>query len=75
MSGDIVGDDEGLLEALLTLRHEIDEQEARLVQSRERLEALPHRSRYLLLVENLGLRLLAAQREWLDDVERELGGR
>src|SRR6186713_1106345 len=72
MSGDIVADDEGLLDALLTLRHEIDEQEGRLVQSRERLEALPHRSRYLLLVENLGLRLLAAQREWLDDVEREL---
>lgn len=28
---------------------------------------------YLLLVHDLGNRLIKAQREWLDEVERELG--
>jgi DNA-binding PadR family transcriptional regulator len=73
ISGDIVGDDERLLEALLALRAELDEQQARLDQARERLEALPRRARYLLLTHDLGDRLIQAQREWLDDVERELG--
>jgi DNA-binding PadR family transcriptional regulator len=75
MSGDILGDDERLLAALLTLRRELDEQEARLAVAQERLESLPHRRTYLLLVHDLGERLLQAQRDWLDDVERELRGR
>ena len=37
------------------------------------LESLPHRRPYLLLVLDLGERLLAAQRAWLDEVERTLG--
>jgi DNA-binding PadR family transcriptional regulator len=73
MSGDITGDDAGLLEALLTLRPELDAQQARLAEGIKRLEALPHRERYLLLVHNLGNRLIETQREWLDDVEEELG--
>jgi DNA-binding PadR family transcriptional regulator len=72
MSGDILGDDERLLATLLTLRNEIEEQQAKLDLGRERLEALPHRRSYLQLVLELGDRLLQAQREWLDDVEREL---
>ena len=72
MSGDILGDDEQLLEALLTLRGEIEEQQAKLDEARERLEALPHRRTYLLLIHELGDRLLQVQREWLDDVEKEL---
>ena len=47
-------------------------QQAKLDEGRERLAALPHRRRYLLLVHELGNRLLQVQREWLDDVEREL---
>ena len=73
MAGDILGDDERLLEALLTLRGEIEGQQARLDVARERLSALPHRRSYLLLIHELGNRLLQVQREWLDDVERELG--
>ena len=73
ISGDIAADDARLLEALLTLRGEIDAQEAKLDHARERLAFLPHRRRYLLLADNLGRRLLRMQREWLDDVERELG--
>jgi DNA-binding PadR family transcriptional regulator len=74
ISGDIVGDDERLLEALLTLRAELDAQDAYLDEARAGFDALPHRRRYLLLTEDLGRRLVAAQREWLDEVERELGG-
>jgi DNA-binding PadR family transcriptional regulator len=72
MSGDILGDDERLVDTLLTLRGEIDEQQAKLDEALERLDALPHRRRYLLLVIELGVRLLQVQREWLDEVEREL---
>jgi DNA-binding PadR family transcriptional regulator len=72
MSGDILGDDEQLLDALLTLRDEIEGQQAKLDHARGRLEALPHRRSYLLLIHDLGNRLLQVQREWLDDVEREL---
>jgi DNA-binding PadR family transcriptional regulator len=72
LAGDILGDDARLADALLTLRTEIDAQQAKLAEGRERLEALPHRKRYLLLVHELGNRLLQVQREWLDDVEKEL---
>jgi DNA-binding PadR family transcriptional regulator len=72
LSGDILGDDEQLLDTLLTLRSEIEEQQAKLDVARERLEALPHRRSYLLLIHELGNRLLQVQREWLDDVEKEL---
>jgi DNA-binding PadR family transcriptional regulator len=72
LSGDILGDDEQLLDSLLTLRDEIEEQQAKLDEARARLEALPHRRSYLLLVLDLGNRLLQVQREWLDDVERTL---
>jgi DNA-binding PadR family transcriptional regulator len=73
LAGDILGDDEKLLAALLGLRAELETQQAKLDEGRARLEALPHRRRYLLLVHDLGNRLLQVQRDWLDDVERELG--
>jgi DNA-binding PadR family transcriptional regulator len=72
LSGDILGDDEALLETLLTLRSELDEQQAKIGEARDRLGSLPHRQRYLLLVIDLGDRLVQVQRDWLDDVEREL---
>jgi DNA-binding PadR family transcriptional regulator len=72
IAGDIVGDDAQLAETLLTLRGELDAQEAKLDEARTRLEELPHRRRYLLLTIDLGMRLVQAQRDWLDDVEREL---
>ena len=72
ISGDILGDDEQLLDTLLTLRQKLDAQQATLDEGRANLERLPHRKSYLLLVHELGGRLLQAQREWLDDVEREL---
>jgi DNA-binding PadR family transcriptional regulator len=72
LSGDILGDDEQLLDALLPLRNEIEAQQKKLHEGRKRLDALPHRRSYLLLVHELGDRLLQTHREWLDDVEKEL---
>jgi DNA-binding PadR family transcriptional regulator len=72
LAGDILGDDARLLEALLTLRAEIEQQQAKLVEAEQHLDALAHRRRYLLLVHELGNRLLQLQREWLDDVEKAL---
>jgi PadR family transcriptional regulator AphA len=75
LAGDILGDDARLLDALLGLRDEIDAQQAKLDEARERLAALSHRRRYLLLIHELGNRFLQLQREWLADVEAELRGR
>jgi PadR family transcriptional regulator, regulatory protein AphA len=72
LAGDILDDDEKLLDNLLTLRQEIDEQQAKLEQARASLDALPHRRTYLALVIELGMKTVQLQREWLDDVEREL---
>jgi DNA-binding PadR family transcriptional regulator len=74
LAGDVLDDDARLLAGLLTLRDGIEVQQAKLVEARKRLESLPHRRKYLLLVHELGERLLQLQRDWLDEVERELGG-
>ena len=39
-----------------------------------RVELLPHRTKYLRLLNELARRTLDTQREWLDHVDRELGG-
>jgi PadR family transcriptional regulator, regulatory protein AphA len=72
LAGDLLGDDEQLAATLLTLRERIEAQQAKLEEARPRIDELPHRRTYLLLVHELGNRLLQLQREWLDDVEREL---
>ena len=72
MAGDILGDDAQLLETLSALRREIDAQQAKLDGARERLPALPHRRKYLLLIHELGEGFLQLQRDWLDAVEAEL---
>src|SRR5690348_9875941 len=56
LAGDVLGDDERLLESLRTLRGGIEGQQAKLVEARSRLDELPHRRPYLLLVHNLGER-------------------
>jgi PadR family transcriptional regulator AphA len=78
MCGDIVGDDERLLESLLVLRDEIEAEQKKRDEARARYDALAHRRRYLLLNHELGTRLLQVHRDWLDIVEKELrqpGGR
>lgn len=72
MAGDILDDDERLVDVLLGVRAELDEQDARLDEALGNLDTLAHRRTYLLLVNELGRRLVQTQREWLDDVERTL---
>lgn len=72
LSGDIVEDDDALLASLAALRGELDEIEAAIDASNARAPDLPHRERYLKLVNEFGLLLVEAHREWLDRVEREL---
>jgi DNA-binding PadR family transcriptional regulator len=73
LCGDLVDDDTALVRGVLAMRAEIELQAAKLDEAWERLGELEHRRPYLLLVHNLGRRLLETHRAWLDDVERELG--
>src|SRR5262245_7196889 len=58
ISGDILGDDDRLADTLVTLRDGLADQEQKLDEARRRLEALPHRRSYLLLVIELASRLV-----------------
>ncbi len=76
LAGDIA-DDAELADSLAAMRAEIDELDALNREALERAAALPHRERYLQMVHALGRRLVAAHREWIDEVEEALrsGGR
>jgi DNA-binding PadR family transcriptional regulator len=68
-------DDQTVLASLAGLRHHIDAGYQRLVEMERRADQLPHRTRYLRLLNELARRSLDTQREWLDHVEHELRGR
>jgi DNA-binding PadR family transcriptional regulator len=65
--------DEQLLGSLRTLNADLDGVSAGLDDAERFAATLPERERYLRLVRSLGRRLVAAQREWLAQVEEELG--
>jgi DNA-binding PadR family transcriptional regulator len=65
--------DTTILASLSGLREGIAHARARLGPMTERVEQLPHRTRYLRLINGYARRSLDAQSEWLDHVERELG--
>ena len=68
---DLVG--EGPTRASISaLREDIADLEARLDASRESAEALPHRRKYLELVNDYLRDLLALQLDWVERVEAEL---
>ena len=69
----MVGDDRKLRDTLLTLRGALDEQAERLAEARARADDLSYRARCLALTHDLGERLVQAQLDWLDEVERKLG--
>jgi DNA-binding PadR family transcriptional regulator len=71
---DLVGE-AATRESLATLRDDIADLFVRLDESETSAEALPHRSKYLLLVVEFLRRLLALHLELLEDVERELAPR
>jgi DNA-binding PadR family transcriptional regulator len=73
LAGDLV-DDETVVASLAALRDELAEISASLDAGEEIAGTLPHRERYLRLVHSLGRKLVRAHEEWVDEVERELGG-
>jgi DNA-binding PadR family transcriptional regulator len=73
LAGDVLHDDEKLLESLEAMRVEIEEMRSTVADAREIAETIPHRERYLRLVHRFGEELLDAHERWLDEVERELG--
>jgi DNA-binding PadR family transcriptional regulator len=73
LSGDIVADDAALVAGLVAMRDELDDIDRTLDDARHQLDALPHRERYLRLVHRFGRDLVRLHRDWLDEIERELG--
>src|SRR5262245_35658577 len=73
VAGDIVADDDALVASLSAMRRELDEIDAGLDDAEAVAGTLPHRARYLRLVHRFGRTLTRAHRDWLDEVERELG--
>lgn len=59
-------------ESIITLREDITDLFARLDETEASAKTLPHRRKYLLLVNGFLRRLLELHLELVDDVEREL---
>jgi PadR family transcriptional regulator, regulatory protein AphA len=71
---DLVGED-ATRESIVTLRDDIADLVERLDASAAAAEDLPHRSKYLLLVNGFLRRLVDLHLELVDEVERELAPR
>jgi DNA-binding PadR family transcriptional regulator len=71
-AGDMIEDAE-ILASLRKLREDIAQMSGVVATNIARAPSLPHRTRYMLLHQDLGRRLLQAHAEWLDAVERQLG--
>jgi len=67
-------DDRTVLESLVGLRDQINTGYQRVSEMERHAEQVPHRNRYLRLLNELARRTLDTQREWLDHVEQELRG-
>jgi hypothetical protein len=74
IAADLVGED-AVLEGLAGLRAELDEIEGLLDQASADADDLPHRRTYLLLTQRFARRWLDLNRELLDEVARDFGGR
>jgi PadR family transcriptional regulator, regulatory protein AphA len=70
-AGDLISDEE-ILSSLQLLRADIERMRAIVELNERRLRDIPHRTRYGLLQQDLGRRLLQAHADWLDAVEAEL---
>jgi DNA-binding PadR family transcriptional regulator len=68
---DLVGE-AAVRESIGTLRYDIADLLVRLEQAEASARALPHRTKYLLLVCGFMRRLFELHLEWVDEVEREL---
>jgi DNA-binding PadR family transcriptional regulator len=65
-------DDATILASLSPLRAQLNDRYADLKEMERRAQEIPHRTRYLRLLNELAKRTLDTQREWLDHIEKEL---
>jgi DNA-binding PadR family transcriptional regulator len=72
LAGDLLTDAE-IVASVTAMRTEIDRIEALVDEMVEGATRLPHRHRTLMLQHDLGRRLIAAYRDWVDEVEHKLG--
>jgi DNA-binding PadR family transcriptional regulator len=72
LAGDLI-DDATIVSSLTAMRAELDELEELVAEGEAVMADLPHRARYLRLSFSLGRRLIRTHREWLDEIEAELG--
>lgn len=68
-----LGDLQAVVRSLQALRADLPRLEAVCDHFEARAQAIPHRTRAIVLELSLVRRLLQAHRDWIDDVERELG--
>jgi DNA-binding PadR family transcriptional regulator len=72
LAGDLI-DDATIVASLTAMRTELDELERLVSEGEAVMPDVPHRARYLRLSFSLARRLITAHREWLDEIEDELG--
>lgn len=71
LAADLVGE-APVRESVAALRTELDELDALIDDGEATAAALPHREKYLRINHRLARRLVAAHRDWIAEVEREL---
>jgi len=69
-----LGDEDTVVQSLRALREGLPDLERLADEIEERATMFPHRARYIILELSLARRLIQAHRDWVDEVERELGG-
>jgi DNA-binding PadR family transcriptional regulator len=71
LAADLLDDDEAIRKSITGLRAPLLELETDLASTRAG-PLIPHRDRYLRLINDLAERTIAMYHEWLDEVDREL---
>lgn len=72
LAGDLI-DDATIVQSFAAMRTELDELEGLVEEGEAAASEVPHRERYLRLSFSLARKLLIAHREWVDEIEQELG--
>jgi DNA-binding PadR family transcriptional regulator len=68
-----LGDRHAVVDSLRALRAQLPALEALCDRYEERARSIPHRTKAIVLELGLARRIIAAHRDWVDEVERELG--
>jgi DNA-binding PadR family transcriptional regulator len=71
LAADLVGE-QPVRESITMLRRELDELDELIDAGEKAAVTFPHREKYLLINHRLARRLVAAHREWVAEVERDL---